>query len=1226
VQGETLAHLSLSLLGPFQATLDGEPIGEFESNKSRALLVYLAVESGRLHRREYVADLLWPESPGRGSLSNLRYTLSNLRQAIGDRQADPPFLLISRDTLQFNTDSDYWLDVAAFRDLATSGQPDQEEIDLLEQALALYRGSFLEGFSVRDSFPFEEWALFKREEIGRQVMATLGRLATIYERRADYQNALNHVRRQLELEPWQEEAHRDLMRLLALDGQRSAALAQYQICCEQIARELGVEPTPETVALYDSIRRGTLSRDADRRASSGKGGATRSWLQQPADRSLRFVAREQEMARLNQILEAASQGQGQVVFVSGEAGSGKSALIQEFARQAMAADGNVVVASGNCTARGGGGDPYLPFMDILQMLAGDIEAKRASGAIMPEHARRLWNLLPQTVEALLDTGPDLIDVLVPGPALAARVATYAPWPGGAAAAAASVERLEELVEQRAGSPAGTMAVARTGLFAQITRLLQTLAAQQTLILLIDDLQWVDSGSVDLLFHLGHRLPGSRILVAAAYRPGSVAMGRNGERHPLESLVNELQREFGNVPIDLAQADGRHFVDAFLDAEPNRLGTRFRDTLHRHTRGQALFTVELVRGLQKRGDLVQDETGRWIEGRTIDWQQIPVRVEAVIAERIERLPAEVHAVLKAASVEGLEFTAEVVAQVVGMPEADVRRFLSGDLSKQHDIVRPASLQRLAHSNSDPAAEDHRLSRYRFRHFLFQLYLYQHLDPVERAGLHEAVGCALETLYRGHGTEREAIAPRLAEHFEAAGMTDEAVDCLIEAGRRAFRMSATGEAIAHFRHGLALLGATPDGPGAAGRDIGYDSPERDRRELDLQLGLVDPLLATKGWGGTEQAAAVRRAYQLAEKLDEIDRLLPVLLSVAYMRIGRGEFYKALDLAEGLWHLAEQTEEPFYLAMSHHRLGMSYMFLGELAIARDHLEQALAHCRSRPSDSPFPPWLWTRDIAVPSLTWLPYALWMLGYPDQAQTCSREALSTAEDLSHIPALAGALAAAGSGFYLLRRQTAIARQHTARVFDLAEEQDLKTFETIETIHHGYEEVENGQIEAGIEEMRRGLGALQDLGQVATRPRQLTLLADAHLRAGQVEAGLAVLDDAQALIDRTGARMPQAEILRLRGEFSLLEANGEPGPKADAAEAYFRQAIEVAHMQQAKAWELRAAVSLSRLLGRQGRHLQAHEVLAGPFGWYTEGFDTPDLREAAALLGRVAPPQHRPIR
>ncbi|HOG48791.1 MAG TPA: BTAD domain-containing putative transcriptional regulator, partial [Anaerolineae bacterium] len=239
-----MAHLTLSLLGPFQALLDGEPISGFTSNKVRALLAYLAVEATRPHARRVLAALLWPDQPDSAALSALRHALSDLRGALGDRGASVPLLLIGRDTLRFNAEAGCQLDVTAFqqklsaisdqrsaigrqRSAATRKAPTMGE---LQSAVALYRGPFLEGFSLADSSPFEGWALLKREELSQQVLVALGTLAAAHEARGEYEEAIACARRQLELEPWLEEAHRQLMRALALSARRSAALAQYAAC------------------------------------------------------------------------------------------------------------------------------------------------------------------------------------------------------------------------------------------------------------------------------------------------------------------------------------------------------------------------------------------------------------------------------------------------------------------------------------------------------------------------------------------------------------------------------------------------------------------------------------------------------------------------------------------------------------------------------------------------------------------------------------------------------------------------------------------------------------------------------------------------------------------------------------------------------------------------------------------------------------------------------------
>jgi len=293
-------HLSISLLGDFHVTLDGNPVTRFESIKVRALLAYLAVEADRLHSRDVLAGLLWPEFPERAALSNLRYALSDLRQTIGDREARPPFLLISSDSLQFNTGSHYTLDVGQFVQGIKS-----EQIERLEQAVALYRGAFLNGFAIADSAAFEEWLMLKREQFGRLMLTGLRHLADYYEQCGEYEQAQRYAWQQVELEPWLEEGHQQLMRVLTLGGQRSAALAQYETCRHLLADELGVEPVPETTELYEQIRDRTLApRPAPPAFLISQ--AQAADIERP-----RFVAREVELARLDGFLKQMMTGRGQ---------------------------------------------------------------------------------------------------------------------------------------------------------------------------------------------------------------------------------------------------------------------------------------------------------------------------------------------------------------------------------------------------------------------------------------------------------------------------------------------------------------------------------------------------------------------------------------------------------------------------------------------------------------------------------------------------------------------------------------------------------------------------------------------------------------------------------------------------------------------------------------------------------------------------------------------------
>ena len=555
-------------------------------------------------------------------------------------------------------------------------------------------------------------------------------------------------------------------------GTAGAALHVYHSCASVLQEELGVAPDPATRGQYEQLR------DLEALAAA----QLPSFLELTAEgnapaepRRPVFVARERELARLDGFLNLALGGQSRIVFVTGDPGQGKTALVQEFARRAQAAHPELVVAGGNGKAYTGQGDPYVPFREILSLLSGEIQERWAAQSFSREQARRLWHTLPLTAQALVEAGPDLVDTFVSGAPLALRAAAYAPWPGRAD----WLPRLQQLVQRKASFPPRPD-LNQNALFEQYARVMRAIARRRPLLLALDDLQWADGGSIGLLFHLGRSLAGGRVLVVGAYRPTDVALGRGGERHLLEPVVNEFKLQWGDIEIDLREAEGERFVAAYLDTEPNRLGEAFRTTLFRQTAGLPLATVELVREMQERGGLVRDGAGYWTVGPMLDWSTLPVRVEALIADRIARLDERARHALQVASVEGETFTAEVIAREVGIGEQDVVRLLSEELDRGHRLVKAEGVRHL---------NGRQLSIYRFRHILFQKYLYTSLDAVERARLHDAVGTALEIFY---AARTDQIVAELARHFAASGATDQAATFLKRAGDRASALAAYQEA--------------------------------------------------------------------------------------------------------------------------------------------------------------------------------------------------------------------------------------------------------------------------------------------------------------------------------------------------------------------------------------------------------------------------------------------------
>jgi DNA-binding SARP family transcriptional activator/predicted ATPase len=1177
-----MAHLSLSLLGSFQVTLAEETVTSFEADKVRALLAYLAVEADRPHRRDSLVGLLWPDWPDRTARTNLRNALANLRKAIGDRNATPPFLLISRETIQFNTASDAWVDVAAFTKLLEVKVSPQQTIRQLEEAVALYRGNFLEGFHVKGSAAFEDWCSLARERFQRQALIALHRLAGYHEQRGEYERACNYAWRQVELEPWQEEAHQKLMRLLTFSGQRSAALVQYETCRHLLKEELGVEPTEETTRLYEQIRDEKLKAPVPRPARPPdlvtKHPAFLAEEEPHEVERTVFVARERELAQLDRFSDLALSGQGRVVFVTGEAGSGKTALIQEFTRRAQNAHADLVSISGNGNAHTGIGDPYLPFRQILELLTGDVEARWAAGAITRNYARRLWNTLPFTAQALMEVGPDLIDTFVHGTVLVERALAYAPdgadW----------LTRLDELVKRKAIPAAPNPQ--QSALFEQYARVLQTLARQRPLVLLLDDLQWADLGSISLLFHLGRQLAGSRILIVGAYRPEEIMLGRGGERHPLESVINEYQRQFGDITVNMDEAESQEFVEAFLDSEPNRLGLPFRQMFYQQTRGHPLFAVELLRGLQERGDLVQDPKGRWIEGPALDWETFPPKVEGLIAERIGRLSDRLREALRTASVEGETFTAEVVAQVQAADEREIVVHLSDELDRRHRLVSAQGILQIG---------DQCLSHYRFRHILFQKYLYNSLDQVQRARLHKEVGTALEALY---GEKAEEIAVRLARHFQQAGMAKRTILYLHQAGSKAVRLSANEEAVTHFTQALELLEKLPE------------TSERAQEELVLQLGLVGPLQAIRGFAAPEVGHSCSRALELCLQMGETLQLLPALFLLWSFQIPRAQYEKALNIGEQLFSLAQREQDSQHIAMANLVIGFTLVCTGEFVPARSRLEDMIAGYDPEQYRSLMH--VLGQDIGVACLSIISWVLWFLGYPDQALKRSQEALTLAQRLDHPFSLAFALGIAGASLHLLRREGQMVEKWTDSLNRLVMEEGFVLYQAGGTLFQGWVQTEHGRFEEGIALMHRGMATWYAMGVRIQYTQFLAMVIEAYSRAGQAEEGLKLLPEALDAVEKNNERYYEAELHRLKGELLLIQGD------EIKSEISFHKAFEVARRQQAKSWELRTAMSLSRLWQRQGKREEARKLLAETYDWFTEGFDTPDLKEAKAFLEELS--------
>lgn len=888
-----------------------------------------------------------------------------------------------------------------------------------------------------------------------------------------------------------------------------------------------------------------------------------------------LVGRDEELERLTRFHSVAAGGKASVCFVSGEPGAGKTTLVEHFAHRLEVERPDAVVARGGCNAQAGTGEPYLPFREILAQLTGDVWDDLEQGRMSEENASRLRRLASASVQAFVESGPDLLDLLVPGGSLLARLGVKVAPDLPRRRRAAGGPKVD-------GEPAARARLDQEDVFAQITSVLDTLARKEPLVLVLEDLHWADEASAALLFHLYRRLGSAPVLMIGTYRPTEVGLGRDGGRHPLDPVLNEIKRYEGDVWIDLdarSEEGQRRLFDSLVDLLPNRLGEDVRDALFRRTRGHPLFTLELLRHLQEEGYLRQDDEGCWTADAVPDSKTLPARVEGVIAERVARLDESLQAALRVASIEGERFRAPIVARALDVDERSLIRQLGDVAERKHRIVRSEGLRQVA---------GERMAEYRFRHSLFQKYLYDSVDEIQRALLHEEVGEVLEAIFRGRTRE---IASELSRHFAAAGIPERAAKYAREAGDRALELFATGDAVRHYRDALAQL------------EHLRESPERDRMELDVLEPLGACLVASSGYASSETLAAYERARALCERLDGHIHA-PILRALAIANLSSGHHRKAYEQARELLERASRERNPAWVVEGHYAMGVTSFWLGDFVASRDHFEQGIA--RYRPELAAVHAALYAQDPRVVCLCRLGWALWYLGLPDQAFERTVESVALAREIEHPHSLAYALcfhghvhAEAGDA------STAVAALDELRA--LADERPLPFWSLRSEMVLGWLEGAGDDLDAGAARMRRDIEAYAGAGNTLGMTQALAQLAGLHLRRRAIEDGFEALSEAFALAERTDERFYEAEMHRLRGE--LLLARGGDGADAEA-EASFRRGLELARRQGPRWLELRAAISLGRLWRRADRTPEARALLREAADGFTAGDLVPDVREA----------------
>jgi predicted ATPase len=845
-----------------------------------------------------------------------------------------------------------------------------------------------------------------------------------------------------------------------------------------------------------------------------------------------LVGRSEELGLLLRCWEQSKAGQGQVVLISGEAGIGKSALVETL-RAHVRREGLTRVAMG-CS-------PYHTNSALYPVIAHVQQAVRlARDDTAAEKLAKLEQVLQPLSFSLHEVVPLIAELLA------------VPLPDG---------RYPPLhltpLQQR-----------QQTYDALVAWMLEE-AELQPVLMVWEDLHWADPSTLELLGLFIDQAPTAPMLHLLTFRP---------------EFVPPWPSRSHMTPLTLHRLE-RSQVEALIArlANGKTLPVEVVEHIVSKTDGVPLFIEELTKMLLE-STLLREEDDHYALTGPLAAVTIPTTLYDSLMARLDRLPT-VREVAQLGAVLGREFSYELLHALTPMEETTL----------QHGLTQLVDAELLYQRGRPPRA------RYIFKHALIQDAAYASLLKSTRQQYHQQTAQLLEARF----PEVAAAEPELlAHHYTEAGCHAQAVDYWQQAGTRALQRSAHVEAIAHAQRGLELLTALPD------------TPQRTQQELDLLTTLGPALVVTKGYAAPEVGQAYARARTLCQQVGETPEHFPVLWNLSIFYLASAEHQTDLELGEQCLQLAQRVQDAALLLEAHLAIGYSWFYLGNPAMACTHLEHTIAlydpeqhHVLAHRYGG--------IDPGILVLGYDARALWLRGYPAQARAQSDKALSLAQQLTHPYTLARTL------YYdtilcQLRRDTPAVRDHADATITVATAQRFALMQALGPIMRGWAIAVQECSAEGLAQLRQGLDMYRSTGAGMQRPHLLTLLAEASGLLGQPEGGLAALEEALTLVEQTGERYYEAELHRQRGELLLLRA-AKSHPAQDSrdqheAETCFQHALDVARQQQAKSLELRAVMSLARLWQRQGNRAQARALLVEVYDWFTEGFDTADLREAKTLL------------
>jgi predicted ATPase len=1081
------------LLGDFALACDDRPVEGINTPRLQSLIGYLALHRDAPQLRQHLAFLFWPDSSETQARNNLRQLIHVLRHAV---PSESSFLASDNRTLQWRREVSLWLDV----DVLDAALTDVERMDPQSETGTLHEiGQRITDLYRADLLPgcYDEWVAPERDRLRVRFLQGLDHLITLHEAQRDYSAAIHLARRALHFDKLNEDAYRTLMRLYALSGDRTRALRVYQTATSVLRRELGIEPSQETEALYLQLLRPTLRSDQH---------------EEPLHATPTLVGRQREWEKLQRAWQAANTHGPGFALISGEPGIGKSRLAEDLARWA-----NQLGAT-TATTRSYAVEGRLSLAPVVEWLR--------STALRPHSAslETVWltevaRILPE----LLTEHPDL----------------------------PHYEPMSEYGQRQRFFQALALAV---------------LAAPQPLLLVIDDLQWCDQDTLEWLHFLLRFDSTARLLIL-----GTVRTGEFSAQHPLRTVLNHLSHTVAVTEIVLSPLDAAETATLAASMIDRELDTDSAMRLFGETEGNPLFVIEAVRaGLDE--ILNQPITAeRMAFPHAPASHALPAGVRTIISGRLAQLSAPARELAALAAVVGREFNFDILAQASHSDEEGIVRAL--DELWERRIVREQGA-----------------ATYDFTHDKLREVAYAEINVPQRQLWHRRIARTLENLYSDN---LDAVSGQIAAHYEHGGSIDHAIPYYHRAALVAQHLFAHDDAILLLRHCLALLEQRP--AGAA----------RDKQELEFLLALEPLYRITQGWTGPELERVIDRTLVLCDTVGDDTQRAKTLYGLQALLIVQGRLDRVQLVAEELHALYERTQAvaPPLLDMI---LAGARLHLGRLHEANDAFTEILITHDARQILNFMESQGW--NFAVHTRGWQSHAQWCLGYPERAMRSALDAVQLAENLEQL--FNRALAATFlSMLSQMSADATLARQRAEEAVALTTEYKSPYYGAWSAILASYAHAREQPDQAHIDDLRNAIEGFTSTGVRLRLPYFLSLLADVYGLAERPVEGLKVIEEALMQSRKSSDRWWDGALHRQRGE--LMHAAGYDQPDVMAA---LTRAAAIARSQQSRMLELRALVAMGQMREAGQQMEETRRALETLYAEFTEGFDTPDLQAAKALL------------